>query len=257
MKEFFVREGAQINKHPALGYLSVSVGNRKRRKAPINVSLIFNEHQEIGYGKYLSYRLVGARVEFKLAGCKAHNNKTALDYFLEHSTTLQIEQRDAVASTDSKDSHSKSTSSAKASKSSEIGAGLEISTKNSRTGSATNEQTTKFEHRNLNVVRGGGGSQLIFKIEATTGLSLLGGVSPENWFDIETGDSSAKITAELKVMPDDIDIRGMGGIWPKDLSPRKRRLIRFLALAQLDYSPYLSRSEMQMILDRDDQLEKG
>lgn len=245
---FEARKGGQSNKHPSMGYLDIRSSRVLRKKATVVFNLVFGTHYEVGFGKYLAFRMLGARLEVKLGGCHMDSNGTALDQFLERFSITEVQDREVETKTQSEDNQSKTSASAKASQTSDFGAGVELNTNRMISGLRTNERTAKFTKSEPNVSRSGGGREITFEFRAPHDATLSGVVTPENWFDIELlGFGSGRVCAELKAAPDDIDIRGMGGIWPKELPPRKRRLLRFLALKQLDFLPHLSKCELQYI----------
>lgn len=247
---FEVRKGGQTNKHPSMGYLNVGSSRVVRKKATVTFHLVFGTHYVIGFGKYLAFRMLRARLEVKLGGCTMESNETALDQLLERFSVTEVQDREVETNTQSEDNQSKASASAKASQTPEFSAGLELNTNRMISGLRTNERTEKFTKNQPNVGRSGGGNEVTFEFKAPHDTTLSGVVTPESWFEIKLLDSgSGRICAELKAAPDDIDIRGMGGIWPKELLPRKRRLLRFLALKQLNFTPYISNCELQYIRD--------
>jgi hypothetical protein len=108
------------------------------------------------------------------------------------------------------------------------------------------ETTTKtedeFSFTHFNISSAGGPDHPYWRFAPTPGNEALIGSNPNtDWGTITITGSPATIDAFIRTAPDDILIKGVGGVWPEEMPPRKHRILRFVALQQLNFKDYLSK----------------
>jgi hypothetical protein len=104
---------------------------------------------------------------------------------------------------------------------------------------------SKFGTTHFTVTSAGGPSFPIWTFTTIPGNHVLLGSNQERFWSIITVDKRpAVLDAHVRVAPDDIICQGVGGLWPSDMSPRKNRVARYIALGQLNFHDFLSRVQL-------------
>lgn len=255
--KFHVHPGGQENNHPSLSFLGVSCSAVKWGKASVEFEATFDEYLDKAFGSYLAFRLAKARVVTELSNCEVENGKTAHDHAIEDKTKIGVELKSTGTLSNTAASSARFGLNGGAGKTSEIGANAQNETKRSTASSNAAEKKESYSVNHIHISRSGGGKEFTFNFQALPGDYLKGTVEPRSWFQVELLQGSAEIAAKVVVAPDDILIEGKGGVWPKDMSPRKRRLLRALALSQLNFAPYLSKSVLTFLHERELKLDNA
>jgi hypothetical protein len=100
----------------------------------------------------------------------------------------------------------------------------------------------RFGHVVFHIRTGGGPASPFWVFEPPHGEQHLAGVnSQRDWGELSYDDLPATLEAQVRVAPDDVHVEGVGGIWPRQMSPRKQRVFRWFALRQVSFNPYLSK----------------
>jgi hypothetical protein len=238
-----------INKHHTLANLQVSFDGKKKSR-DVLCDLVFDRYYCSQTGFCLEFRIKSTYVEIELEGCEVKGQTFEIGPDFEIISDVELETKILGSGSESASSTLDLSSEMEIGENLKSTSGFSLGYRDESSSVKGREHTTRKRESRENASRGGSGSKFQFSFD-TPPLhdALRGHVKPRRWFTIKIGKQSARLTAQLKVMPDDVAIWGKGGIWPQELPPRKRRLLRALALSQLDFKPFLSKCEVRLILD--------
>jgi hypothetical protein len=245
--------GRTIHKRPALAKVSSTLrGSDDGSGFALIVDARFNEDDAESFFGALRYTLKRAAITIDFEGCSAAiiNSEIDSDFLLasEQERTFELKS-------DSGNSVSK-----------EYSGGFDISAqtfkiKNSvKSGGSSNQSkgvaetvSMKFNRHSIGV--GGTSKSLRFVFDPPLPtLSLRGKVRPDDWCTLKLGPRSGKVTTTLTVAPRDVEIQGVGGIWPDEISTDKWIIIHHWALKYIDIKDFLSLSELNIILIKEDEV---
>jgi hypothetical protein len=230
------------NRCPHLASLTVEASSSALMKIDLSVDLAFGEYTSGMTAGTVRFSLAKATLVLELSGCKfptsdrlvrsPFTQKAEASRQFSQSETSKIEDQ-TETSGDAKFAAARSELAAK--QHDKHSANLERS----------ESRKDEFKFTEFMIKSAGGPETPTWIFDTLPGSQAIIGSNPDReWGVITANKTPASINASIQVAADDINIEGMSGLWPPMLLPRKRRIVRLLALRQINYKNYLSRVQL-------------